>query len=93
MDIQFQLKSGEQILLRADENNYELCRTRNRTDRKTGKVVEEWEPFKWFASLEQAFNKIIDLKVKASDAHTLDELKQDLIAARQDVSTEWRTTL
>lgn len=90
MEIIFNLKS-EQILLRADSLNYELCKTRSRTDEKTGTVTEEWTPFKFFASLPQALNRVLDLKVRSSDATTLKDLAADLESARKEIMTAWST--
>lgn len=90
MNVPFQIKN-ETILLRADSMNYELCRRKFRTDKDTGEKVEEWEPFKFFSTLEQALNRIIDLKVRASEARTLKELLLALETARQDVCGLWRT--
>ena len=76
MNVQFTIKN-EQVMLRADEQNYEVCKLSSRKDRDTGEECDEWVPFKFFASLEQALSRIIDMKVRASDARTLEELKKD----------------
>lgn len=88
MKVLFTIKN-EQVLLRADEFNYELCRQMNQTDKETGEMVQRWVPFKFFASLEQAMNKIIDLKVRTSDARSIAELKAVLEAVRDEVCRTW----
>lgn len=88
MIIQFTIKN-EPILLRADNLNYELCKLVTRKDRITGKQIQNWEPFKFFSSLDHALNKIIDLKVRASDARTLAELKATIEATRDEVCRMW----
>lgn len=90
MEIIFNLKS-EQILLRADALNYEICKIRSRTDEKTGTVTEEWAPYKFFASLPQALNRVLDLKVRASDATSIKELAIDLESARKEIMSAWST--
>ena len=90
MELIFTIKSV-QLLLRADSLNYELCKIRSRTDKKTGTVTEEWAPFKFFASLPQALNRVLDLKVRASDATTIKELATDLESARKEIMTAWST--
>lgn len=64
MNVLIRLKNNEQILLRADNLNYELCKARTRTDEVSGTVTQEWTPFKFFASLPQALNRVLDLTVK-----------------------------
>lgn len=90
MMIQFVIKK-ELILLRADELNYELCRQMNQADKETGELAPRWVPFKYFASLDQAINRICDMKVRASDARTLAELKAVIEAVRDEVCRVWNT--
>lgn len=91
MNILFNIKN-ETVLLRADCLNYELCKSVTRKDRITGESISEWEPFNYFVSLEQALNKIISLKIRASEARSLAELKSDLEAARNEVCSVWDTS-
>lgn len=90
MEVLFSLKNNEQILLRSDSMNYELCKIKNRTD-DSGTVVAGWEGFKFFASLPQALNKLVDMKVRSSDAKTLKQLAVDVEAARVEIMTAWST--
>ena len=89
MLIPFQLKN-ETIYLSADENNYCLARQRERT--RDGVTTTELENFKWFANIGNALNKIIDMKVKASDAKNLSELKQVIESARDEVMQTWKAS-
>jgi len=91
MNILISLKNNDQILLRADNLNYELCKARTRTDEVSGSVTQEWTPFKFFASLPQALNCVLDLKIRASEASTLKELAVDLESARQEINAVWST--
>ena len=90
MEVLFTLKNNEQILLRADSMNYEFCKLKNRTD-EDGNVTESWEGFKFFGSLQQALNRLVDMKVRSSDAKSLKELAADLEAARKEICTVWST--
>jgi len=92
MEVQFIIKN-EPVLLRADDFNYELCRIKRRTDKDSGDTYESWEPFRFFASLEQALNRVIDMKVRASDAKSLSELKQAILDARDEVCRKWDTRM
>ncbi len=89
MNIEFTIKK-EPILLRADSQNYEICQLRSRTD-FDGNVVTEWEAVKFFASLSQALNKLLDMKVRSSDATTLKQLAADIDSARIEISAKWNT--
>jgi hypothetical protein len=91
MNIQIVIKNNDKILLRADESNYELCRIKRHTDKVSGKIIEEWVPEKYFATLGQALNRVIDMKVRASDARTLAELKIVIESAQADVCGVWDT--
>lgn len=89
MKIPFQVKN-ETIYLVADDNNYALARMTERT--RKGEATTELESFKWFANIGSALNRIIDLKVKRSDAQTLLELRQLIEAAQLDVMKVWNTS-
>lgn len=86
MQIPFKLKN-ETIYLCCDDNNYTLARDRER--KRDGVTVTELEDFKWFSSIGAAFNKIMEMKVKESDARTLLELKQAIESAKDEVNSVW----
>jgi hypothetical protein len=54
-------------------------------------VTSEWEAYKFFASLPSALKKVADLKVRKSEATTLEQLRNDIEAARQDICSVWNT--
>jgi hypothetical protein len=89
MQIPFTIKN-ETIYLTADDNNY--CLSRQRERNRGDELVTELEFFKWFATLDGALNRIIDLKVKNSDAKNLLELKQAVVDARDEVTSLWRAS-
>jgi hypothetical protein len=91
MNIVITIKNNDKVLLRSAENNYELCRLRNHTDPVSGEITEEWVPFKFFPSLGQALNRVLDLKVKASETRSLAELKAAVEAARAEICCVWDT--
>jgi len=86
MQIPFQIKD-ETIYLVADDNNYALARIIERT--RKGETTTELESFKWFSNIGSALNRIIDLKVKRSDAQTLLELRQVIESAQAEVMKAW----
>lgn len=91
MNVQFTV-GKQNILLRSDAQNYELCQAKTRID-KNGNLVEGWEAFKFFQSLPQALNRLVDMKVRASDATTLKELAADLETVRQEIYLVWSTEI
>lgn len=89
MQISFQVKD-ETIYLVADDNNYALARPVKRT--RNGDTTTELESFKWFANIGSALNRIIDLKVKRSNAQSLLELRQVIEAAQAEIVKVWDTS-
>ena len=89
MQIPFQIK-GETIYLVADDSNYALAKVNERV--RDGKAVTELESYKFFANIGQALNKITDLKVKRSEAQTLQELRQAIEAAQEEVMSVWNAS-
>ncbi len=89
MQIPFTIKN-EIVYLCCDENNYTLARSRERT--RDNVTTTELETFKWFASIGAALNKLIEMKVKAAEIKTLQELRQVIEAARDEVNKAWNAT-
>ncbi|KAB0670078.1 hypothetical protein F6V30_07895 [Oryzomonas sagensis] len=92
MELKFNV-NGEPVLLRSSDMCYEICRQRTRTDKATGTDQDIWVPLIYPATLEHALTRIMDMKVKASDARTLAELKSVVEAAREEVCRVWDTSL
>jgi hypothetical protein len=92
MNIEITINKNEKVLLRANELNYELCWIKRHTDEVSGEVIEEWVPKRYFASLSQAMVRLLDLKVRASDARTLLELKADIEKGRAELVEAWHIT-
>ena len=93
MNVLFSLKNGVQVMLRADDQNYELCRPGQRKNKETGEVVGEWVAYKWFASLDQALRRLVDMKLRTCDARSIEELRIELAAARAEVTAAWSTAV
>jgi len=91
MQIEFTLKNNERCLLTADERNYIINQQKVAVDADTGEKIESSMPPRYFASTEQALTRLIDLKLRASDATDLKQLMSDLAAARKAVTSVWNT--
>lgn len=80
MEIEFLIKK-ERILLRGElTEGLRICQfslnyLKDRKD-KDGNVWSVWEPFKWFNQLSHALEALFAMKVSASDARSLAELRE-----------------
>lgn len=81
----------EEIRLTSDDKNFEIRKLKLRNNMVTGNSVEEWQPLLFFGSLEAALLRILTLKVAASTAISLKELRDDVISAREEITTVWST--
>lgn len=92
MELEFDVKN-ELILLRSSDMCYEICRQRTRTDKDSGASVDFWEPYLYPATLEHGLTRIMEMKVKASCAKTLAELKAFIEGARAEICKVWDTKI
>ena len=90
MNIPFMV-GKEEIRLTADDKNFEIRKLKIRKD-KAGNSIEEWQPYLFLSSLESALSRILSLKVSASTATSLKELKADILSARNDIQAAWKTS-
>jgi hypothetical protein len=82
---------NDQILLRGEQHNFELCRLGNRKDKETGKIMKEWVAYQWFSNLESVFQSLVNMKLRASDAETLGELHNELSTIRNELINHYST--
>jgi len=86
IQIEFQISSDEKVLFRSsDYSGYELCWQRIQKDELT------WTPEKYFASIEQVLEKIMELKIRAAEVRSLKELKLAIENARREIVETWQT--
>jgi hypothetical protein len=83
--IAIEIKTGtEKVLFRcSDYSGYELCFQRLQNG------VKVWTPEKFYASIGQALRGVMELKVKASDARSLAELKAAILKAHTEIVDVW----
>jgi len=87
IQIEFQIGSDEKVLFRSsDYSGYELCWQRIQKDELI------WTPEKYFASIEQALQKIMELKIRAAEVRSLKELKLAIENARREIVETWQVT-
>jgi len=85
IQIEFQIGNDEKVLFRNCEySGYEICWQRTQKDELT------WTPEKYFASIEQALQKIMELKIRAAEVRSLKELKAAVENARRELVETWQ---
>ena len=80
---------SECVYLQSGENCFELAEQRFIKNKLTEELEETYIPYKYFTTPESAFQAILNMKIRACDATTLEELKQAITKARLELNTEW----
>jgi hypothetical protein len=88
LQIPFELKDETIYLIAPDDLNYAFARKRERT--RNGITETEFIQYKWFSDINSALVRIMDLKVKRSDAKSLQELRLVIEQARKEVMEVWQ---
>jgi len=84
IEIPFRIGKKTILLRSGDYSGYDLCWPRIQNS------VTVYTAEKFFSTLEGALQRVMDLKVKASDVRTLMELRQAIDKARSEIVEEWR---
>lgn len=71
-------------LLRSSDNCYELCFQRSQ------KGVETWTPEKYYSTLSGAFTALLEMKIRASTATSVLEVKKAIEVAICELQSEYR---
>jgi hypothetical protein len=70
-------------LLRSSDTCYELCFKRSQ------RGIETWTPEKYYATLASAFTSILEMKIRASTATSIAELKTVIENSHRDLRSEY----
>ena len=70
-------------LLRSSDCCYELC------FKRLQKGAETWTPEKYYSTLSQALSAILEMKIRASTATTLSELKKVIEDSGRELRAEY----
>lgn len=81
----------EDRLLRNADNCLELCWKIKRRNKETGKMEQSWVARKFYRSIEQVFQALLNFKLYECDATTLVELRQNQIRIRKELSDILKT--
>jgi hypothetical protein len=86
--IEFNIGSDEKVLFRSsDYRGYELCWKR------TQKGEQVWTPERYHATIEQALQRVMELKVSAGNIRTLAELRTAIEKARSEIVDTYQMRL
>ena len=92
---QIEIKTGEAgtVTMRGcSDGTVELCmwKEKKEKDKDTGEitVTPYLEPYAFYASVEQAFNKIARMRIASSNATSLQELAEAIRTIRKDIKQE-----
>lgn len=95
MGFTIDVKTGEEgiVTLRGcSDGTTEFCKWSDvkEKDKETGEITitSQLVAYKYFASIEQAFNKIARMRIGSSNATTLNELATEIKNIRKDIQKE-----
>jgi hypothetical protein len=91
MGFAIEVKTGEQgtVTLRGcSDGTVEMCKWGDKKDAGTGVATPTLIAFRFYASIEQAFDRVARMRVTSYDADTLKELVEGIRAIRSDIKRE-----
>lgn len=91
MGFEIELKTGEagNVILRGcGDGTVEMCRWQDTKDPKTKQPVTILVPFKYYASIEQAFERVAKMRIGSSTASDIKELIHAIRGIRSDIKKE-----
>lgn len=84
--MQIKIEVGNKTwMLRGGDRCIELCELRNVKNKKTGETSTEWIATKWYPTLINAINCLLEMKIRNSDASTLVELQMAIKQAKEEL--------
>lgn len=76
-----------------DDGTIEYVKWVTSVNSKTGEENANWSPYKFYASLEQALDKLFRMRVCNRDAKTLEELIRNVREEREALHEEFQSHL
>jgi hypothetical protein len=76
---------GKTYQLRGTLRAYEICELKTRTEKETGEKKQEWEPFRWYMTIEQALTELMNMKLRTCDAASLSELQMEIRRVKEEI--------
>lgn len=93
MHIDFICGGKPYALTAIDLKNYTISIPVEVVDKETGKPKTIWTGKFFFSDLGKALEHILNMKVRKSDATTLQELKEEIQKARAEIISEFSTEI
>lgn len=91
MGFEIEVKTGEMgpVTLRGcEDGTVEMCTLREQKNRQTGEPEMALVAFKYYASIEQAFDRVARMRVASTIATDLKQLTEAIRAIRLDIKRE-----
>ena len=85
-------KVGEENIFLTENSGgsgFQLGKEVWKKDKETGEKKKEIKGLNWFSTLPSAFGKLMEMKLRTSDAKTLAELQRDIAKAREDLAGDY----
>lgn len=91
MLFQIEISTGEEgkVTLRGcADGTVEFCKWQDSTDKDTKEVTTSLVPYKYYADVSQAMNKIMRMRIGSTNVTTLKELVLEIKNIREDLKKE-----
>jgi hypothetical protein len=84
------VRIGKEVAyIRSDSKNYMIGYDRHSVNKRTGETEVRFDPVCFYGNLSALFDSLIRMKVRASTARTLEELKLEIKKAKEDCLGYW----
>lgn len=92
MGFQIEVSTGDAgpvVMRGCEDGTIEFCKWQVKKDKETGEETgRELVAYKWYASLEQAWERVFRMRVCSSNAATIKELVQAVKQTRAEIRAE-----
>ena len=79
--------------IRSDPKNYMIGFDLTSVNKKTGETETKYDVIGYYMSLTALLNALMKSKIRASTARTLEELKKEIVKAKEDVMAVYDETI
>lgn len=80
--------AGTVIMRGCPDGTVEFCKWGEQTDTATKTKKPALIPYKFYANIEQAFNRVLSMRVSSYEADNIKDLVQGIRSIRADIKTE-----
>ena len=79
--------------IRSDPRQYMVGYDLTSVNKKTGETETKYDVIGYYMSLTSLLNALMKSKIRASTARTLEDLKKEIVKAKEDVMTVYDETI